>query len=147
MKVVTYDPVAPDQPDLAVERAPWPERIGEADFIVFTCPLNPATRGMFNLGLLSRLKPGVRVVNVGRGQVVVTDALVEGLRSGVVHSAALDVFEDEPLAPNSPLREFDRCIFGSHNASNTADAVRRVSHRAIDLLFGFLDDSDARVAR
>lgn len=90
---------------------------------------------MFSTRLLPALKRGVRVVNVGRGPVVEEHALLEGIRAGVVHSAALDVFEVEPLAPELPLRAFPRCIFGSHNASNTVDAVRRVSRLAIGLLF------------
>lgn len=138
MHVIVYDPVAEPGADPAVELAPWPERLGEADFLVFTCPLNPSTRGMFNDALLPLLRQGVRVVNVGRGPVIATSALVSALESGLVHSAALDVFEDEPLSPDSPLRRFDRCIFGSHNASNTEDAVRRVSRKAIDILFEFL---------
>lgn len=138
MKVIVYDPVAESAGDLPVELATWPQRLGEADFLVFTCPLNASTRGMFNTALLPQLRRGVRVVNVGRGPVIETAALVEALRSGLVHSAALDVFEDEPLPADSPLRTFDRCIFGSHNASNTEDAVRRVSEKAIDILFEFL---------
>jgi D-3-phosphoglycerate dehydrogenase len=64
--------------------------------------------------------------------------LVAALQSGQVYSAALDVFETEPLPSNSPLRQFEQCIFGSHNASNTIDAVVRTSNRAIDSLFQFL---------
>lgn len=138
MKIIAYDPVAPDQPDVPAERAVWPDRLGEADFVVFTCPLTDQTRAMFNHATLPLLKRGVRVVNVARGSIIVTDALVQGLTSGVVHSAALDVFEVEPLEADSPLRAFDRCIFGSHNGSNTEDAVRRVSNMAIDLLAEFL---------
>jgi len=139
MKIIGYDPLVENMHDIGVEWAQWPDRLEEADFLLFTCPLTDMTRGIFNSALLPRLKRGVRVVNVARGGVVVTEALIEGLRSGAVHSAALDVYENEPLSPDSPLREFERCIFGSHNASNTEDAVRRVSHRAIDLLVGFLD--------
>ncbi|MCI5223251.1 MAG: phosphoglycerate dehydrogenase, partial [Candidatus Electrothrix sp. AR4] len=60
------------------------------------------------------------------------------LRSGKVYSAALDVFEVEPLPMESPLREHSRCLFGSHNSSNTADAVERTSRLAIEKLFDFL---------
>lgn len=129
--LIVYDPAYAPVDGIPTETAVWPDRIGEADFIIFTCPLNAHTRGMFNHNLLAQLKPGVRVVNVARGPVIVEDALIAGLTSGLIHSAALDVFEVEPLPADSPLRSFDRCIFGSHNGSNSADAVRRVSRIAI----------------
>ncbi|MEO1242975.1 MAG: NAD(P)-dependent oxidoreductase [Pseudomonadota bacterium] len=137
-KPVVYDPAFQPLDDIPVEQAAWPDRVGEADFLIFTCPLNDHTRGMFNHDLISKLKPGVRVVNVARGPVIVEAALIEALEGGVVHSAALDVFEVEPLPDASPLRTFDRCIFGSHNGSNSIDAVRRVSHLAIEKIAGLL---------
>lgn len=135
MRVIVYDPAYSAHSGLAVENAVWPDRIGEADFLVFTCPLNIHTRGMFSRALLPQIKRGARVINVGRGPVIDEAALIEGLDLGIVHSAALEVFEVEPLPANSPLRAHPLCIFGSHNASNTVDAVRRVSHLAIALLF------------
>lgn len=137
-KVIAYDPYFKPVDGIDVEAAEWPNRLDEADFLIFTCPLTPDTRGMFNDGTLTRLKKGVRVVNVARGPVIQEAALLKGLRDGTVHSAALDVFEVEPLAPDNPLREFDQCIFGSHNGSNSADAVRRVSRIAIGKIAGFL---------
>ncbi len=130
-KVIAYDPAFKPMDGVQVESATWPERLAEVDFLIFTCPLNAGTRGMFNAAVVPKLKPGVRVVNVARGPVIVEADLIAALQSGVVHSAALDVFEVEPLPANSPLRAMDRCIFGSHNGSNSADAVRRVSHIAI----------------
>jgi len=137
-KVIAYDPAFAPAEGIPVETATWPERLGEADFLIFACPLNAGTRGMFNAGIVPKLKPGVRVVNVSRGPVIVEADLVSALQAGVVHSAALDVFEVEPLPADSPLRSMDRCIFGSHNGSNSADAVRRVSHIAIDKIARFL---------
>lgn len=137
-KVIAYDPFFKPAPGIDVESAAWPARLEEADFLIFTCPLNDGTRGMFNDALLPKLKPGVRVVNVARGPVIKEAALLKALESGLVHSAALDVFEIEPLAPDSPLRKFDRCIFGSHNGSNSVDAVRRVSLLAIEKISKFL---------
>ncbi|MGD9799758.1 MAG: phosphoglycerate dehydrogenase [Parvularculaceae bacterium] len=131
-KVIAYDPMFKPAEGIPVESAEWPKRIDEADFIVFTCPLNAATKHMFNDALLARLKRGVRIVNVSRGPVVDEKALLKGLESGLIHSAALDVFEIEPLAAESPLRAYDKCIFGSHNGSNSVDAVRRVSRLAIE---------------
>lgn len=138
MRVVAYDPAFSPLDGYDVANRPWPEGIEEADFLVFTAPLNEHTRHMFDESLLEKVKPGVRIVNVGRGPVVKETALLAGLEAGRIHSAALDVFEVEPLSADNALRNYDRCIFGSHNASNTEDAVRRVSLQAIDYLFGFL---------
>ncbi len=139
MKVVAYDPAAPDVPELgAVERAAWPDRLHEADFIVVTCALTSSSRHMLNANTFAKAKDGVRVVNVGRGPIIDEPALEAALQSGKVYSAALDVFEVEPLPATSTLRTHPRCIFGSHNASNTADAVVRTSEIAIDKLMGFL---------
>ena len=140
MKVVAYDPFAPDRPEIAVvQRAEWPQRIEEADFIVVTCALTSSSRHMLNAEVLTKAKLGVRVVNVGRGPVIDELALESALQSGKVHSAALDVFEVEPLPLESYLRTHPRCIFGSHNASNTVDAVTRTSEIAIDKLIRFLN--------
>ncbi|MBK1618569.1 phosphoglycerate dehydrogenase [Lamprobacter modestohalophilus] len=139
MRVIAYDPFAPDAPELsAVERADWPQRLPEADFIVVTSALTASSRHLVNAETLALAKPGVRVVNVGRGPVIDEPALEAALASGQVYSAALDVFEIEPLPAESSLRQHPRCVFGSHNASNTADAVARTSEIAIGKLAGFL---------
>ncbi|MES2901352.1 MAG: phosphoglycerate dehydrogenase [Pseudomonadota bacterium] len=138
MKVIAYDPASEELAMPGVERAQWPNRLGEADFIVVTCALTPSSRHMINAQTLAMAKKGVRIVNVGRGPVIDEDALTTALQSGAVYSAALDVFEVEPLPMNSILRTHPRCIFGSHNASNTADAVARTSVMAIHTLMKFL---------
>lgn len=139
MRVIAYDPFFQPAPGIEpVENASWPDRIDEADFLVFTCALNPQNQHMLGARELQRVKPGVRVVNVARGPLVDEAALAAALASGRVHSAALDVFEVEPLPARSPLRAFDQCLFGSHNGSNTIDAVVRTSERAIELIDGFL---------
>jgi len=138
MKVVAYDPFFDGELASGVARASWPERIGDADFLAFTCALTAANRHMLNATTLAHAKPGVRVVNVARGPLIDEVALVAALQAGHVHSAALDVFEVEPLPADSPLRDLPQTIFGSHNGSNSADAVRRCSHLAIDTLLTYL---------
>lgn len=139
MRIIAYDPYFTAQEGLeAVEQETWPNRLGEADFIVLTCALTADNYHLLNSETLSQTKPGVRIVNVARGPLIDEIALINGLKSGHIHSVALDVFEVEPLPLDSPLRGFDRCILGSHNGSNTVDAVHRASKKAIQLLFDFL---------
>ena len=144
MKVCVYDPGIGGNGGLhGVERANWPDRIGEHDFLVFTCALTNSSYHMLNAKTLADCKEGVRIVNVARGPLIDETALIASLESGHVASAALDVFEVEPLPQDSPLRKFESCIFGSHNGSNTVDAVVRASHEAITRLEGFLLESAA----
>ena len=139
MKIVAYDPgIQGDAEMNGVERAEWPERVEEADFLIFTCSLNAHNRHMLNADVLARTKVGVQVVNVARGPLIDEAALISALQAGHVAAAGLDVFEQEPLPADSPLRAMPQCIFGSHNGSNTKDAVRRCSHQAMDKLFEFL---------
>lgn len=138
MPIIAYDPGCEGDAGIpGVERAAWPERIDEADFIVFTCSLNAHNRHMLNADVLARTKPGVRIVNVARGPLIDEKALIKSLQAGHVAAAALDVFEVEPLPADSPLRSMPQCVFGSHNGSNTVDAVRRASEKAIELLAGY----------
>ena len=139
MRIVAYDPHVHSVPGLeSIEIAKWPRQIEEADFIVVACALSQSSRHMINDEILAATKRGVRIVNVGRGPIIDESALSRALDSGQVHSAALDVFEVEPLPTDSPLRRHNGCVFGSHNSSNTVDAVRRTSDIAVDKLLGFL---------
>jgi len=142
MAVTGYDPGVPGDAGVpGIRRAAWPEAVGQMDFLVFTCALNAGNRHMLNAEVLAQAKPGVFVVNVARGPLLDEAALIAALQSGQVQAAALDVFEQEPLPPDSPLRQMPQCVFGSHNGSNTRDAVRRASLEAMDKLFGFLNAS------
>lgn len=140
VKINAYDPFT----KLAANEAgvdqilAFPEKLEEADFVIITCALTPANHHIINTDSIAKMKDGVIVINVSRGPLIDEAALVEGLRSGKVKSAGLDVFEIEPLPADSPLRQFEQCIFGTHNGSNTKEAVIRASLKAIDLLFGYL---------
>lgn len=139
MRVRGYDPGLPEsQWPAEVSRTEWPRGIADADFLVLACALTPQTRHLVNGEVLGRAKRGLRVVNVSRGPLIDEEALVAALQDGQVYAAALDVFETEPLPEQSPLRSFERCIFGSHNGSNTEQAVRRASDRALALMVEFL---------
>jgi len=139
MRVIAYDPYYESVDGLdGVEPCAWPERVAECDFLVFTCALNSGNFHMLNSDALEHAKPNVRIVNVARGGLIDESALINGLESGKVHSAALDVFEVEPLRQDSPLRAYPRNVFGSHNGSNTSDAVIRASEQAVSILLNSL---------
>jgi D-3-phosphoglycerate dehydrogenase / 2-oxoglutarate reductase len=113
----------------------------ESDVISINCPLNPATHHLVGSGAIALMRQGVYIVNTGRGPVIDTDALVDGLRSGRVAGAALDVMETEPLPADHALTTFDQVMFGSHNASNTLEASARVHGVAIANLIDALEGS------
>jgi len=95
-----------------------PEELGklaaEADFIVNTAPLTPATTGMFDAKFFAAAKPGAYFVNVGRGQSVVQSELVAALKSGRLGGAGLDVTDPEPLPTDSPLWKMPNVIITPH---------------------------------
>lgn len=119
------------------QKVTWPNALSQADFVIFTAPLNSQTHHMFNKDTVGLLKMGAKVVNVGRGPLISEEALIYGLTEGRISAAALDVFEVEPfsLETHSQLNELsDRLILGSHNGSNTKQAVEFVSKLCISRL-------------
>jgi D-3-phosphoglycerate dehydrogenase len=137
--VIGYDPYTRlDGGAEGFEAAEWPARLEEVDCLIFTCALTSHNRHMLNADTLTIAKDGLKVINVARGPLIDEVALVAGLRSGKVAGVALDVFEEEPMPQDSPLREFESCVFGSHNASNTVEAVDRTSREAMTKLFSAL---------
>jgi phosphoglycerate dehydrogenase-like enzyme len=99
---------------------------GEADFVVNTVPLTPATTRMFDAKFFAAVKPGAFFVNVGRGQSVVQDDLLAALRSGRLGGAGLDVTDPEPLPADSPLWQMQNVILTPHVSaqSDVDDSLR-----------------------
>ncbi|WP_120519865.1 D-2-hydroxyacid dehydrogenase [Arthrobacter celericrescens] len=88
--------------------------LGEADDVVLTVPLTEETRGLFNAARFDRMRPGARLVNVGRGAVVVEQDLLEAIDTGHLGAAALDVFENEPLPAGNPLWSRNNILVSPH---------------------------------
>jgi phosphoglycerate dehydrogenase-like enzyme len=95
------------------------EAVAGADYVVLACPLNEGTRGLVDREAFRTMRDDAVLVNVARGQVVDTDALVEALRRGGVGGAALDVTDPEPLPPDHPLWGFEDVFVTPHNAGST----------------------------
>lgn len=111
-----------------------------SNFLHVTCPLTPETQGLIDTAAVSRLASPAYIVNVARGPIVNERDLIDALTHGILTGAALDVFEEEPPQPNSPLLHNHRVILGSHNSSNTQAATRRASSEAIGVLTRMLDE-------
>lgn len=109
-----------------------------ADFIVCTCPLISQTFHIVNKQNILKAKQGVIIINVARGPVVCESDVVELLESGYIKSVGFDVFEEEPFNTSNPLTKYEQNIYGSHNGSNTIEAVNKVSKIAIEKIFEFL---------
>jgi D-3-phosphoglycerate dehydrogenase len=142
MNVIAHDPDAQafsSEHGADVESVSRDELFRRSDFLVLCTPLSDHTRHMIDRGALEQMRDGSFLVNVARGQLVDEPALVAALESGRIAAAALDVFEEEPLPANSPLRNYPQCVFGSHNGSNTAEGVVRASALAVDNLMAGLE--------
>ena len=92
-----------------------PELLPGTDITLLALPLTEDTRGLFGDGLFSRMKPGSILVNLARGAIVDTGALIHALRTRL-SGAVLDVFETEPLGPDSPLWDMENLILTPHNS-------------------------------
>ena len=141
-KILVFDPVA-SKDDIAqadATSATLDEILAQSDLITLHCPSIAQTRGMLNKAAFAKMKKGVLIVNASRGDLIVTDDLIEALRSGQVDSAALDVTSPEPPPVDSPLRAFPQVIIHAHIASVSVKSVRRlresVAHHAARALRG-----------
>jgi len=138
MEVIGYDPIeigADLRRQTGLAMVTIDELLATSDFVSLCCPLTPDTKHLVDASALARMKPGAYLINTARGGLIDEPALVEALVTGRLAGAALDVFETEPLPVESRLRQLDGVILGTHNASNTLEAVLRVNEMAIANLF------------
>ncbi|WP_010585995.1 C-terminal binding protein [Schlesneria paludicola] len=107
--------------------------IEQSDILTLHCPSTAQTRRLLNVSSISRMKPGSIVINLARGDLVETAALIEALQSGHLSSAAIDVCDPEPIPADSPLRQMENVIVASHVASVSAKAVRTLRETAANI--------------
>lgn len=90
------------------------EQLAQADHVVVAAPLTPATEGMFDAEAFRAMRPEATFINIGRGPIVRTEALVQALQDGGIRAAVLDVFEEEPLPEDHALWGMDNAILTPH---------------------------------
>jgi phosphoglycerate dehydrogenase-like enzyme len=114
------DKGAPDGVEAVFAPSELDKLLAQSDFVVMAAPLVSATQGLLNSERIALMKPDSFLINVGRGPQVDEAALEDALRSRRIAGAALDVFEHEPLPPNSPLWDLDNLLITPHTAGLTA---------------------------
>ena len=131
MRVVATDAMLPkDAPawkETNVEHRDLNALLGEADAVTLHVPFTPETRRLLDATRIATMKRGAVLVNTSRGGIVDESALAEALKSGALAGAALDVFENEPLAAGSPLVNVPNLILTPHIAGVTLESNDRVS--------------------
>jgi D-3-phosphoglycerate dehydrogenase len=124
---------------LGARFAPLPDLLAEADIVTLNCPLTPETAGLIDRAALSAMKRTAILVNVARGGIVKEDDLYWALSTRVIHAAATDVFDVEPVPPESPLLTLDNLVVTPHLAARAADNFPKTVRQMFDNI--------ARVAR
>ncbi len=121
---------SPAGPEDGVDEWIPPDRLREVlprtDWLAITIPLTSQTHHLIDAEALRLLPEGAHVLNVARGAIIDEPAMIEALRSGHLGGAYLDVFEEEPLPPESPLWDLPNVILSPHNAAPSAGNIERV---------------------
>ncbi len=130
MEVIAYDPfISADRAQqMQVQLASMESLFQDSDYITLHLPRTPDTENLVNEKLLSQMKPTARLVNCARGGIVDELALSDAVSKGVIAGAALDVYANEPLAEDSPLRSVnERLILTPHLGASTQEAQENVA--------------------
>ena len=132
-RVLVYDPMVPEAEiqRLGALSVPLTQLLAESDIVSLHCPSTPATRHIIGPAALAAMKPGALLVNVARGDLVDTNALLDALQSGHLGAAALDVFDPEPLPLAHALRTLPNVVIAPHIASVSVTAVQALRQGAI----------------
>jgi D-3-phosphoglycerate dehydrogenase len=117
--------------ETGIEMVSLDELLANADFISLNPDLNPTSYHLISKEQLDMMKASAYLINASRGPVVDEAALVEALQNKHIAGAGLDVFEEEPLPQDSPLRKLDNCMLAPHNANSSPKAWKRVHENTV----------------
>ncbi len=106
----------------------------EADFVCLTVPLTAETEGLIGAEQFAQMRPETIFINIARGKVVDERALIAALQNGQIRAAGLDVFEQEPVSPDSPLLKMDNVVATPHMGSATHETREAMARCAVDNL-------------
>jgi D-3-phosphoglycerate dehydrogenase / 2-oxoglutarate reductase len=141
MKVLGFDPfLAPAAAgQIGIEvTADLASLLPQVDFLTVHTPLTDETRNLIGAREIALMRKGARVINCARGGIVNEEALAEGLRSGLLAGAALDVFVQEPPPADHPLLKMPNVVLTPHLGASTVEAQTSVAVEAAQLLIDYL---------
>jgi len=140
MRIIAHDPFVNPQTaaDLSVELVSLEALYAQSDYISLHMALTPETHGMLNATAFAKMKPGVRIINCARGELIKSADIAAALASGQVGGAGLDVFEKEPPAPEDPLLAAENLLATPHIGGSTDEAQEIVGVRIAEQLVEYL---------
>ncbi|MEU6262581.1 D-2-hydroxyacid dehydrogenase [Saccharopolyspora shandongensis] len=118
--------------------------IGAFDYVVLAAPLTEQTKGLVDAEVLAHCRPTARLINVGRGELVVETDLIAALQAGQLGGAALDVFDTEPLPDTSPLWEMPNVLVSPHMSGDTIGWVDELVDLFLENLRSYTDGTQLR---
>lgn len=120
--------------------------LASSDVVSLHLLSTPETEGLLNADRLKLIKPGALLINTARSQILDEKALVELLNSGQIRAAGVDVFDEEPIAPDHPFTELDNIVMTPHVAYNSPEALAEMYDTAIDNLVAYYSGNPQNVA-
>jgi D-3-phosphoglycerate dehydrogenase len=149
MRVIAYDPYLTEERAKAIG-AGFADSVDQvyfsADFITVHMPVTLETKHMLNAAAFAKMKPGVKIVNCARGEIISEPDLIAALESGKVGGAALDVFAVEPLPADHPYRKQANLILTPHLGASTEEAQEKCGIEVAEVIAGYLLTGEVRNA-
>ena len=142
MRLLGHDLIGmPDEfiAETGIEMVDRERLLRESDFVTLNCDLNPTSRHLMNTGEFRLMKSTAAIINLARGPIINEQALVNALQQGEIAGAALDVFEEEPLPDDSPLKKMNNILLAPHNSNSSPKAWTRVHENTLKNLFNVLE--------
>ncbi|HEY5346512.1 MAG TPA: phosphoglycerate dehydrogenase [Verrucomicrobiae bacterium] len=149
MRVIAYDPYLTEERAKAIGAefaADLDHVYREADFITVHMPVTKETKEMLNAAAFAKMKPGVKIVNCARGEIISETDLIAALESNKVAGAALDVFAVEPLPADHPYRKQPNLILTPHLGASTEEAQEKCGIEVAEVIAGYLLTGEVRNA-
>ncbi len=149
MRVLAYDPYLTEERAKAIGAefaADLDAVYREADFITVHMPVTKETKEMLNAAAFAKMKPGVKIVNCARGEIISEADLIAALESNKVAGAALDVFAVEPLPADHPYRKQPNLILTPHLGASTEEAQEKCGIEVAEVIAGYLLTGEVRNA-